>query len=107
MTTTLKCDFDTTIPRAFMARVAFVCRVQRCSVLWLEVHATRRGYHVIIVVRGRISFQRVVLIQALLGSDWKRELFNSRRATAWRNVPAFWRNRANVLYSRHHRSVTL
>jgi hypothetical protein len=103
--TAIKCDFDGVMPRAFIQRVAFVCRVLRCSVLYLEVHRTRRGHHVVIHVNRRLSFMRTVLIQALLGSDWKRETFNSRRASAWRNVPAFWRNRANVLYNRHYRSV--
>lgn len=105
--TTLKCDFDGRIPRQFIERLTFVCRVQRCSVLNLRIDRTRHGYHAIIEVTGRMNMTRTVLVQALLGSDWKRETFNSRRAIAWRNVPAFWRNRANVLYVRHHRSATL
>lgn len=104
--TVLKCDFDGRIPAAFVSRVAFVCRMHRVRVQWLEVHATRRGYHVVIHVRGRVTFWRVVMLQALLGSDWKRELFNSRRAMAWRDVPGFWRDRANVLYQRHYRGVS-
>ena len=103
--TILKCDYDGRMPAAFVARVLFVCRVHRCPVQLVEIRKTTRGYHALITVSGRISFARVVLLQAVLGSDWKRELFNSRRATAWRNVPAFWRPRANVLYGRHYRSV--
>lgn len=103
--TVLKCDYDGRIPAVLIARVAFVCRVHRCRVVLIETRRTRRGYHVVITVAQRVSFARVILMQALLGSDWKRELFNSRRAMAWRDVPAFWRNRANVLYDRHYRSV--
>ena len=103
--TILKCDYDGRMPGAFLSRVLFVCRVHRCPVRLVEIRKTARGYHAVITVGGRASFLRVVLMQAVLGSDWKRELFNSRRATAWRNVPVFWRQRANVLYGRHYRSV--
>lgn len=94
------------MPAQFLARVAFVCRVHRCRVVLVEVHRTRRGYHALIHTTARVSFARAVCMQALLGSDWKRELYNSRRANAWRDVPAFWRTRANVLYQRHYRGVS-
>jgi hypothetical protein len=105
--TTLKLDYDGAFPRDFDARLALVCRVHRLAPVVVRIDRTRHGYHVVIVVRQRIAFTRVVLLQAVLGSDWKRELFNSRRALAWRHVPAFWRDRANVLYGRHHRSIRL
>jgi hypothetical protein len=50
---------------------------------------------------------RVITLQAVLGSDWKREAFNSARVIRTRNVPAFWRRRLNVLYVRHIRGVAL
>lgn len=103
--TVLKCDFDGRVPGLFTYRLAFVCRVHRLRVMWWEIHRTRNGYHVVIHVAQRVSFARVILLQAVLGSDWRRETFNSRRANAWRNVPAFWRNRANVLYQRHYHGV--
>jgi hypothetical protein len=104
--TVLKCDYDGRIPAAFLARLAFVCRVHRCRVALVEICRTRHGYHVLVTVTGRIAFARIVIMQAVLGSDWKRELFNSRRAMAWRDVPGFWRGRANVLYQRHYRGVS-
>lgn len=105
--TLLKLDFDGRIPAALMQRMQFVCRAHRLPVMLIETHRTRHGYHVVLHIPRRISFMRVILLQALLGSDWKRETFNSRRAVAWRNVPAFWRTRANVLYHRHYRSHSL
>jgi hypothetical protein len=106
-TTTLKLDFDGRVPRDYADRLAFVTRVHRLRVLVERIDRTRHGYHVVLVVAGVVAFWRVVVIQSLLGSDWKRETFNSRRAIAWRNVPAFWRDRGNVLYVRHYRSVRL
>jgi hypothetical protein len=103
--TTLKLDFDGAVPRDLLDRMRFVLRVHRLPVDVWSLRRTRRGWHVTIEVRRRVAFSRVVLVQALLGSDWKRETFNSRRAIAWRHVPAFWRQRANVLYRRHERSV--
>lgn len=104
MTTTLMLDFDGPVPRDWFDRVRFVARIHRLPVDVISLRRTRRGWHVRIDVPRRIAFTRVVLLQALLGSDWKRETFNSRRALAWRHVPAFWRQRANVLYRRHERS---
>lgn len=106
-TTTLKLDFDGRFPRDYAHRLAFVTRVHRLRVLVERIDRTRHGYHVVLVVAGAVAFWRVVMLQSLLGSDWKRETFNSRRVIAWRNVPAFWRDRANVLYNRHYRSVRL
>jgi hypothetical protein len=105
--TTLKLDFDGRIPRDYARRLEFIVRAHRLRVLAERIDKTRNGYHVTLTVAGRVSFMRVILLQSLLGSDWKRETFNSRRAVAWRNVPEFWRVRANVLYVRHHRSVML
>lgn len=103
--TILKVDYDGVIPRDFDMRLSLIRRIHRLSFVVVRIDRTRHGYHVTVVVRQRVAFWRVILLQALLGSDWKRELFNSRRAIAWRRVPAFWRERANVLYQRHYRSV--
>lgn len=100
-------DYDTDIPRDFDVRLRAIVAGHRLTVERVGIFRTHRGYHVAIAVRNRIGFTRCVLLQALLGSDWKRELFNSRRALAWRHVPAFWRDRANVLYQRHYHGVAL
>lgn len=105
--TRLMCDYDTVRLPRIERRIATLCAAHRLTVECISIRRTQRGWHVTIDVRQRVAFWRVVLLQALLGSDWKRELFNSRRAVAWRNVPQFWRDRANVLYVRHYRSVTL
>jgi hypothetical protein len=99
----LKVDFDRdTLPRDFRDRLAMVARVFGFRVEYVGYERTARGWHVRVGVRRRVAMATAVALQAILGSDWKRELFNSRRAVAWRNVPAFWRERANVLYERHY-----
>lgn len=103
--TLVKCDYDGSIPRDFAARVQMLVRVNRWRVEWVSTRRTAHGWHVVIAVRQRVAMLRVICAQAVLGSDWKREIFNSRRAIAWRNVPDYWRGRANVLYERHYRET--
>lgn len=107
--TELKVDYDGPMPRDYSRRLEMIVRFHRLRVLYTAVErsGSGHGWHVRIGIAGRVSFMRVVLLQALLGSDWKRELFNSRRALAWRHIPTFWRHRANVLYKRHHKGVQL
>jgi hypothetical protein len=104
---TLKVDYDGRIPARCLERVAVVCRVHRVRVVGVAFRRTAHGYHMTVDVAGRVSFARQVVLQLLLGSDWKREMYNSRRAVAWRNVPPFWRGRANVLYIRHYHEVAI
>lgn len=106
--TELKLDFDSDeIPTDFMDRLRMLVRLHLLRVLAVGYTRTRHGWHVRILLSRRVGFLRLVAFQAILGSDWKREAFNSRRATKWRDVPPFWRQRANVLYRRHYRSVKL
>ena len=106
--TELKIDFDApTVPRDFVARLTMLVRLHRLSVVAVCYRQTVHGWHVRVFVAQRVAFMRVILLQSLLGSDWKREAYNSRRALNWRHVPAFWRQRANVLYRRHFREIAL
>ena len=104
----LKCDFDGYVPVDFTTRLEMVARLHRLTVEWVRTDRTRRGYHVVVRVRQRVALARAVTLQAILGSDWKREAFNSARVLSGaRHVPAFWRRRLNVLYTRHFRGVAL
>lgn len=103
--TIIKCDYDGRVPADLAARVQMLARVQRLTVEYVAFRRTRHGWHVTVAVRQRMALLRVVCAQAVLGSDWKREIFNSRRALATRRTSAFWRERANVLYVRHYRRI--
>lgn len=103
--TTLLCDFDGALPRGVWTRIEMAVRLHRLNVYGVSVErsGSGKGWHVVVVCGKRLAPMRVVALQAIIGSDWKRELYNSRRAAAWRRVPGFWRKRANVLYSRHYK----
>lgn len=103
--TLLLCDYDGRLPGNLFFRLRMIGQVYDVRVKWVRIDRTRHGFHVVAALTGRMPFHRIVTLQSVLGSDWKRELYNSRRAVAWRNVPALWRRRANVLYSRHERRV--
>jgi len=68
---------------------------------------TAHGWHVIVDVPGRRSSLEVVALQAIIGSDWKREAFNLMRVKNLDGVPLYWRQRWNVLYSRHSRGIKI
>ena len=97
-------DYDGEIPDDMEKRSVMVVHVLNLTLLSLRIDKTRHGWHLILVVRERITLARVIAIQAILGSDWKRELFNLQRERH-RGVPKFWKSRRNVLYHIHHRSV--
>lgn len=104
--TDILCDFDGRVPEDLSARLEMVVRVQRLNVNYYRIDRTRHGYHLILNVSNKLGAMRTILIQSLLGSDWKRETYNSRRAMQ-RNIPSFWRERRNVLYKRHYRRISL
>jgi len=102
----IMCDYDGKIPARLIRRIRWVLYVAvACRAEWVRIDRTRRGYHVCIRVNRNLSMLRVILVQALLGSDWRRETFNARRASRMRYVGPFWRERVNTLYYSHHRSV--
>ena len=96
-------DYDHEPPRDLLHRWAFVRR-------WLKlvrsgpmvVTRTKRGWHVRAGVCGQVEPSVVVAVQAIMGSDWKRETYNLVRARGLARAPAFWRQqgRWNVLYAR-------
>jgi hypothetical protein len=56
----------------------------------LKRHRTKRGYHVELLAHIRLTSSRMVALQAILGSDYRREAFNLFRAQALPFAPAFW-----------------
>lgn len=107
MITRILCDYDGEIPLDFDTRLQMVARIHRLRVQTVRFDKTRNGFHLVLECRNRISPIRVVLIQALLGSDWKRETFNSQRVMSLGKVSSFWKTRWNVLYHTHYRRVGL
>lgn len=67
-------NFQTLVKRLKFFEYLDIFHVKR-----IVVHRTVRGYHVRIVVDRKFEPVEIVLIQALLGSDYKREVLNFER----------------------------
>lgn len=108
---TFRCDFDGSIPRDIARRLQMLARVLGLRYEWIRYDRTQHGWHMEIGFQylTKLSPTEIVLVQSVLGSDWKRELFNARRARDLSRHPALWRRapRWNVLYHRHVRGVSL
>lgn len=97
--TKLLLDFDGPIPARFDWQLAEVCRCLVLKCQWWRVSRSKRGWHICVSLKGRIAPISVVAIQAILGSDWRREMFNLYRARRLRRMDPWWRDKWNVLYS--------
>lgn len=95
----LRLDFDRPrLPRDLYARTVNALRWLRLRPVLVVCSPSRRGWHVKVVVSRRLGALSVVALQAILGSDPRREVFNLVRARALRRVSAEWRNRYSVLF---------
>jgi hypothetical protein len=63
---------------------------------WINYSRTRRGWHVEIGLNKRIGPLEIVALQAVLGSDPRRECLNLMRVMNGGAVDRRW----NILYSR-------
>lgn len=104
-------DFDTWESyREFPMRARFLAR-------WLDLplnlfrirrRKTARGWHVVVYLSAEVRHQwcaepsSIVVAQLILGSDWRREIFNFIRVIHLADAPESWRHlfRWNTLYKR-------
>lgn len=63
------------------------------------MHETAKGYHIEILIKEPLEPLAIVCLQALCGSDLRRETFNMARVLKLSDAPTFWQSRWNVLYS--------
>lgn len=99
--TILRLDYDKPRPpRDSFRRIVAALRWLRLRPVALVYRRTVRGWHVKVGVSRRCSALVVVALQAILGSDHKREVFNLVRARVLSRQPAEWRNRYSVLFGR-------
>lgn len=97
--TILRLDYDRPrLPRDVFTRAVNALRWLRLRAVAFVCRRTARGWHVKIAVSRRLNALSVVALQALLGSDPKREVFNLLRARALRRAPPEWRSRYSVLF---------
>lgn len=99
--TVLRLDYDRArLPRDSYRRIVAALRWLRLRPLAVVYRKTARGWHVKIAVGRRCSPLVVVALQAILGSDPKRETFNLVRARTLPRASPEWRNRYSVLFGR-------
>lgn len=106
MQTLVRLDYDSyTELRAGIERLRFVRDVVCANGfnpgrVVLRRYRTRRGYHVELLSRLALEPVAMVALQAILGSDYRREAFNLFRALALPSAPVFWRKLGhwNVLH---------
>lgn len=100
-------DFDNVGDHGFNEwveqRVKMIASICAITLEIKAIHKTEHGVHVILDAewedKKSIEPAETVALQAILGSDFKREAFNLLRAHNLGDAPTFWRDRWNVLYS--------
>jgi hypothetical protein len=77
----LKIDIDKKDKRDFMRRYQALYRYFRFNLIDYEIAETRKGYHIRLIIDFpfKVTSEEIVLLQLLLGSDWKREMLNYLR----------------------------
>lgn len=94
-------DFDLRrVPRLYP--VWRLCRLVGVRPVWIETFRTRKGWHVWIRLRERLTAGERVAFQACAGSDVRREELNLMRVVSIRrrDPGPFWRERWNILFER-------
>ena len=79
-----------------------VLRALALRPLAIEYNRTARGWHAIVMLPEPLAPAEQVAIQAVMGSDRRRELLNIMRVLSIRRVgaPQYWRARWNLLFTR-------
>jgi len=80
-----------------MYRIPRVARVVHIKPQWIRVDRTQHGWHVVIHWNRSLNNWSILALQAILGSDWRREAMNWDRLQAERK-DRFSLKRWNILY---------
>ena len=95
--TTIKLDYD--VPEAPPIGW-WMFRALNLTVQLARWDRTANGWHVLIWVKEELEPTEIVALQAILGSDPRREAFNLMRVRSLEDVPEWWRGKWNVLFER-------
>ena len=105
--TLLYLDVDRRTPPRLIPFVTECCRRWGWPLRSIRYDRTKHGWHVVVGVRRRVPPALMLAAQAMWGSDPRREMFNLGRVQVLDDMPKFWRDRWNVLYSSHTHNVTV
>ena len=94
------CDFDQPAPPPTRG-IWRVLRIVGVRPRYIRYDRTRHGWHVVIGLTMSLTGAELIAIQAILGSDYKREALNLMRLISMRVHPAstYWIERSNILFS--------
>ncbi len=75
-------------------RLRFIKKMKVVSLKVEKVCKTKKGYHIYLRSKDKLSDTEVILLQSALGSDWMRELLNLRRVRNGQNMDSW-----NILFT--------
>lgn len=102
----LKADYDGPVfPPDFKERCEFIQETLGIEFRRVQQLRTARGHHALIQLADPLPAWVVCTLQAILGSDYRRETFNLVRVLALSDAPDFWQPRWNVFYERKYGRV--
>lgn len=93
-------DFDGRLPARMLERIWHVSRTAGLTIEWIRFDRTQHGFHVVVQIQQRLEPWQVLALQAICGSDYRREALNWFRLS---NMPAnsdWHRRNWNILYER-------
>jgi hypothetical protein len=90
-------DFDDGGRAPTLDRLYSVTRTCGLKVEWVRQDRTVHGWHMVVRLRQPLQPWQTLALQAILGSDWRREAMNWARLAANPSHPAALR-RWNILY---------
>jgi hypothetical protein len=97
---TLKIDIDSkTISQRQVNRMDWIIAFFRLDILDIKLTESRKGWHIEFIIQNPINDYEIVLLQLLLGSDWKRECFNLLRVHSGKFKNQSW----NILFKKKWR----
>lgn len=92
-------DFDRP-DKPNLPRIWNVCRRHALKPRALSCNATAHGWHVIVLLGRRVAPWQALALQAIMGSDWRRESLNLLRLWDGPEPKRQYRWRWNILYTR-------
>lgn len=95
--TLCKLDIDRPRPPRLPRLLWALRRLALPAPVWVQYARSRRGWHVTLALPMALPPVTLVALQAVLGSDPTRELFNLARARA---APRLFQRYGNVLFDR-------
>lgn len=99
METVAKLDIDGALPPDIVQSICWTLHKLDNAPELVRIDRTARGWHVTVWLQRKVSATELVAVQAILGSDPRREVFNLVRVRKLAEVPPCWVQRWNVLYS--------